>query len=266
MSEVDYAALDAAWEALDGGEPERALQLAQTASEQLAETWILRASAALDLDDLDAARTSVERAGELEDGDDDPELLVLRAELDLRDWDVDAARAGLERAQRLGQSPVILSKLALVADLEGEFGRADRLLRDAHKLDPQNFPPVPRLSEHEFDAVVDDAVAQLDPAFRAALEVVPVIVDPMPGRELMGDGLRETPPDLLGLFSGLSRVEAGDAPALEVPPTIHLFQRNIERSCTTRAELVEQIRVTLYHELAHYLGFDEHGVADIGLE
>jgi predicted Zn-dependent protease with MMP-like domain len=32
-----------------------------------------------------------------------------------------------------------------------------------------------------------------------------------------------------------------------------------------RAELVEQIEVTLLHELGHYLGFDEDGVDELGL-
>ncbi|MCC7015531.1 MAG: metallopeptidase family protein [Planctomycetes bacterium] len=266
MSERDYAALDAAWEALDRGEPEHALELCSAASDELAETWVLRATAALDLDDIDTARGAALKASELEDGEGDPELLVLQAEIDLRDWEIDAAREHLERAQSLGKSPVILSKLALIEDLDGDFGRADRLLREAHKLDPQNFPTPPRLSEHEFDAQLKLAVHALPAQFQAALESVPVIVEPMPSRSVVGDDPAETPPDLLGLFSGASRLEQLEDGAAQLPPTIHLFQRNIERSSVERGELVEQIRVTLYHELAHYLGFDEEGVADLGLE
>lgn len=266
MSQDEYATLDAAWAALDSGEPEQALELTRTCPEDLAETWILRATAALDLDDVDLARSATLRAGELEEGDADAELLCLRAEIDLRDWDVDSARQNLERAEALGKNPVILCRLALVADLTGEFGRADRLLREAHKLDAQNFPVPPRLSEQEFDEVLADAIGGLPEPFRLALEDVPVIVDPMPTRGLLGDDLSATPPDLLGLFTGASRVERSHEGSPELPATIHLFQRNIERSCVAPDELVEQIRVTLYHELAHYLGFDEEGVADLGLE
>ena len=52
----------------------------------------------------------------------------------------------------------------------------------------------------------------------------------------------------------------------ELPPTVYLFQRNLERVCGDREQLVEEIRVTLFHELGHALGFDEEGVARMGLE
>ena len=42
-------------------------------------------------------------------------------------------------------------------------------------------------------------------------------------------------------------------------------QRNLERMSATRAELDEQIRITLYHELGHYLGFEEEDMDDLGL-
>jgi predicted Zn-dependent protease with MMP-like domain len=106
--------------------------------------------------------------------------------------------------------------------------------------------------------------------FRRALEEVQVLIEPAPARELAGErsleDLAETPPDLLGLFTGSSRLDRPSEASFELPPTIHLFQRNLERATADREDLVEQIRVTLYHELAHWLGFDEEGVADLGLE
>jgi predicted Zn-dependent protease with MMP-like domain len=262
----DYARLDRGWEALDAGEPEAALELAAQASEDLGETWVLRASALLELGALREASLAADEAGRRATDDNDAELLLVRAEIALRGWDFDAAREELERAAALGPNPVVLSKQALLADLSGEFGRADRLLRDAHRLDAQNFPLPARLSERDFDRALQDAIAHLPEPFRATLEEVPVIVDSMPTRELVGADLGATPPDLLGLFFGASRAESAEAGAGALPPSIHLFQRNLERATGTRRELVEQIGVTLFHELGHYLGFDEDGVAELGLE
>ena len=56
-----------------------------------------------------------------------------------------------------------------------------------------------------------------------------------------------------------------DLPQLK-PNTIYLFQRNLERAAKNRDDLIEQIRITLYHELAHYLGFEEEDMGDLGLE
>jgi predicted Zn-dependent protease with MMP-like domain len=261
----DYERLDDAWAAIDAGEPERALELTRGGPEDLAETWVLRATASLELGDLDGAKAAAEEAERRESEDeDDLELLCVQAEIALAEWDVDAAREKLQRAASGPKSPFVLARLALVADLDGDYGRADRLLRDAQKLDAANFPMPPRLSEGEIDRAIREAIAHLPEPFQRAVEQVAVLVEPMPSREVVGDDPAATPPDLLGLFTGTSLAER-DPDAAELPPTIHVFQRNVERACTTREELVEQIRVTLYHELGHYLGFDEHGVEEIGL-
>jgi predicted Zn-dependent protease with MMP-like domain len=45
-----------------------------------------------------------------------------------------------------------------------------------------------------------------------------------------------------------------------------LFQRNIERAAADRDEVREEIRVTLLHEIGHHVGWDEHDLADRGLD
>ena len=72
-------------------------------------------------------------------------------------------------------------------------------------------------------------------------------------------------PDLLGLFDGVPLPETGEDGVVLRPNRIFLFQRNLERMAATREELDEQIRVTLYHELGHYLGFEEEDMDDLGL-
>ena len=42
-----------------------------------------------------------------------------------------------------------------------------------------------------------------------------------------------------------------------------LYQKNIEVVCSTEAEVREQIRLTVIHELGHYFGMDENQLKDV---
>ena len=93
------------------------------------------------------------------------------------------------------------------------------------------------------------------------------LIDAMPSGWMFEAGdPASTPPELLGLFVGAPNTEASADENAELPPRIFLFQRNLERAAKDRAALREEIRVTLYHEIGHLLGFDEEGVAEMGLE
>ncbi len=49
------------------------------------------------------------------------------------------------------------------------------------------------------------------------------------------------------------------------PSSIVLYQKNLERACDSKEQLVEEIRVTLLHEVGHFLGLDEEELEARGL-
>ena len=72
-------------------------------------------------------------------------------------------------------------------------------------------------------------------------------------------------PQVLGLFIGVPRTEAAvTAQARDVDRVI-LYKKNLEQVCRTHAELVEQIQITVKHEIGHYLGLDEDDLERLGL-
>ncbi len=97
---------------------------------------------------------------------------------------------------------------------------------------------------------------------RRAAEV-PVVMLPRPTKAMVRDGVE---PDLLGLFVGPNwseGLEGGDP----LPPEILLFVENLWDFAEGDEELFcEEVRVTYFHELGHYLGLEEGDLEDRGLE
>jgi predicted Zn-dependent protease with MMP-like domain len=106
-----------------------------------------------------------------------------------------------------------------------------------------------------FDEHVRAALDELPPHIASALENVAVVVED------------ENPedPDLLGLYHGVPLPERGDMSGL-LPDKISIYRIPLEESFPDPAELREEIRVTVLHELAHYFGLDEDRLAELGYD
>ncbi len=262
----EEAALDRAWDLLDAGEAQPALEELLQLDPDWPERWIPEALARTQLGELQAARRLLARTSELAEMEDHPDYLWAKVELDLAEWRIEDARANLEKLLVAEKSPAALARIALCAELDGDFDKADAILEEALELEPDAIP-IPRFSPEIFEEVVAEAVDSLNPETKTALERCEIAIEPVPAVWMVDTSdPSETPPDMLGLFAGESELERSDFDTGALPPRIFLFQRNLERACRTHAELVEQIRVTLFHEVGHMLGFDERGVAEMGLE
>ncbi|MFQ6030400.1 MAG: metallopeptidase family protein [Dehalococcoidia bacterium] len=118
-----------------------------------------------------------------------------------------------------------------------------------------------QLSRSEFLRLARRAYQQLPPRVRQSLENVDVAVEEWPAPEDLESA--EGSHTLLGLYVGVPLPErAGGAPIL--PDRIVLFRQPILQSCSTRSEVVREIRVTLWHEVGHYLGLDEADLHRLG--
>jgi predicted Zn-dependent protease with MMP-like domain len=74
-------------------------------------------------------------------------------------------------------------------------------------------------------------------------------------------------PSILGVFRGTPVGERSVTSAFDhFPASIVLYQRNLERFARTRDELIEQIGITLMHEVGHLIGLDEEDLWERGLE
>jgi predicted Zn-dependent protease with MMP-like domain len=113
------------------------------------------------------------------------------------------------------------------------------------------------VSRKVFDGMVETAIAGLPEEYARWLEEVPVIVEDRPGKADEAD-------DAVGLYSGQSRTERGVEDSGMVPARIMIYRIPLMEACSTREELAEEIRKTLWHELGHHAGLDEEDLDRLG--
>ena len=124
------------------------------------------------------------------------------------------------------------------------------------------------LPDADFEDAVGDALDSLPPDLAEAMDNVVILVqdEPEPDmlrREDYGELGR---PTLLGLYDGVPLTERDTSWSLVLPDRIFIFKGPLERWCTSREELVEEITVTVIHEIAHHFGIDDDRLHELGWE
>lgn len=117
-----------------------------------------------------------------------------------------------------------------------------------------------------FEEIVEKAFELLPEKFKGAVENVGVVVEDYPQEEIVHRMRLRSKRDLLGLYSGIPLPERGTWYGMTpvAPDRIVLYRKNIERDCTSDAELEEKIREVLIHEIGHYFGMSEEEIRAAG--
>ena len=111
------------------------------------------------------------------------------------------------------------------------------------------------MSRERFEALVSAALDDVPPELATLIDNCVVLVedDPPAGE-----------PDLLGLYDGtpLTHRDAGYTMAL--PDRITIFRLPTLAMCGSEQEVVDEVRITVVHEIAHHFGIDDDRLHDLG--
>lgn len=113
------------------------------------------------------------------------------------------------------------------------------------------------MTPEEFEDAIADALDEIPPDLTAMMDNVVILVaeEPPPGEE----------PDLLGLYEGVPLTERDSWWAAgSLPDRITVFRGPTLRFCDSRDEVVEEIAVTVVHEIAHHFGIDDDRLHELG--
>lgn len=116
------------------------------------------------------------------------------------------------------------------------------------------------MKARDFDACVREAIDSLPERFRGYMDNLLITVQDEPDPELLEETESES---LLGIYLGVPLTERSLDTAYQMPDQIILFQGPLEDFCETEEQLVEEIRITVVHEIGHFFGLNEEEIVEI---
>ena len=111
-----------------------------------------------------------------------------------------------------------------------------------------------RMSSQRFDELVSDALDEIPPALAKTIDNVVVLVEDRHPDE----------PDLLGLYEGVALTERDSTYFGSLPDTITIYRDALLDICETDGDVVDEVTVTVIHEIAHHFGIDDERLHELG--
>ena len=112
------------------------------------------------------------------------------------------------------------------------------------------------MSREDFEDAVGDALDRVPPDLAATMDNVVILVE---------DDAPDDDPELLGIYEGVPLTERDDGWAAgALPDRITIFRNPTLALCEDRAEVVEEVAVTVVHEIAHHFGIDDETLHRLG--
>ncbi len=110
-----------------------------------------------------------------------------------------------------------------------------------------------RVDRLRFERLVSDALDSLPPELGVLMDNVAVVIEDAHPHE-----------DLLGLYEGVPLTERDDYGGLVMPDKVTLYRLPLCAISRDIEELVEEIAVTVVHEIAHHFGIDDDVLHQLG--
>ncbi|SNV95159.1 putative zinc metalloprotease [Mycolicibacter terrae] len=110
------------------------------------------------------------------------------------------------------------------------------------------------MDPRRFDGLVADALDLIPAELAAAFDNVVVLVEDRNAEE----------PELLGLYEGVALTERDSNYAGSLPDTITIYRDALLEMCGSDDEVVDEVRITVIHEIAHHFGIDDDRLHELG--
>jgi predicted Zn-dependent protease with MMP-like domain len=121
-----------------------------------------------------------------------------------------------------------------------------------------------RLSPEAFAALVDQAIARIPAEIHAHLDNIIITVQRRPSPEILADLGYAADEPLFGLYTGTPLTDRSVTEPQLYPDSIVIYQEPLAEACSSLEELIEEIEITVVHEVAHLIGFSDEDLDALG--
>lgn len=111
-----------------------------------------------------------------------------------------------------------------------------------------------QMGEQRFEELVSDALDAIPPQLAAAIDNVVVLVQDHHPED----------PELLGLYEGVALTERDSFYAGALPDTITIYREPLLEMCSSEQEVVDEVTITVIHEIAHHFGIGDERLHQLG--
>jgi predicted Zn-dependent protease with MMP-like domain len=110
------------------------------------------------------------------------------------------------------------------------------------------------MAPQRFEELVSEALDLIPPGLAAAMDNVVVLVTTRHPEDA----------ELLGLYEGVALTERDSDYAGSLPDTITIYRDALLDACASADQVVEEVAITVIHEIAHHFGIDDDRLAELG--
>ena len=111
-----------------------------------------------------------------------------------------------------------------------------------------------RMTRQRFDELVGDALDLIPADLASAIDNVVILVQDRNADE----------PDLLGLYEGVALTERDSWYGGSLPDTITIYRKALLDVCDSEDQVVDEVAITVIHEIAHHFGIDDDRLHELG--
>ncbi|SEM05696.1 MULTISPECIES: metallopeptidase family protein [Rhodococcus] len=111
-----------------------------------------------------------------------------------------------------------------------------------------------QMTEARFEELVSEALDLIPAELARAIDNVVVLVEDRDPEE----------PGLLGLYHGIALTERDSHYGGSLPDTITIYREALLDVCESEEQVVEEVAITVIHEVAHYFGIEEERLHQLG--